>query len=136
MPEVKIQKDIREFKTKDIGNFTLPQAGCIALMGVAGFFTYKATHSWGVALVPVSMIAIVGFLKPMGMSFITFVRTFVREAVISPKIYVNESDFEYDYEEIIEPYAEEYDLKPIAVIQAEGVLNKKRNKADIQQIIR
>lgn len=134
MPEIKIQKDIRTFKTKDIGNFTFAEAGAIALMGATGFLTYKATNSWGVALIPASIIAVVAFLKPMGMSFITFVRTFVRETVISPKIYVNESDFEYDEEDVLE-YANNYDLTPIAVIQTEDGLNKKRSKADLEQII-
>lgn len=135
MPEIKIQKDIRNFKTKDIGNFTFAQAGAIALMGVTGFLTYKGTGSWGVALIPASLVAVVAFFRPMGMSFITFVRTFVKEAVISPKVYVNESDFEYD-EESISPYANDYDLTPIAVIQTDEGLNKKRSKSDLEQIIR
>lgn len=134
MPEIKIQKDIRSFKTKDIGNFTFAQAGAIALMGATGFLTYKATNSWGVAFIPAIIIAVVAFFKPMGMSFITFIRTFVKEAVVAPKVYVNESDFEYD-EESISEYANDYDLTPIAVIQTEGGLNKKRSKADLKQII-
>lgn len=134
MPEIKIQKDIRSFKTKDIGNFTFAQAGAIALMGVTGFITYKATNLWGIALIPASIIAVVAFFRPMGMSFITFMKTFVKEAVVSPKVYVNESDFEYD-EESISEYANDYDLSPIAVIQTEGGLNKKRSKADLKEII-
>lgn len=117
--EIKINQDIRKYKTKDIGNFSFKEAGYIALGTALAFVTYKFTNSFEIALIPFFIVAVIGFFKPFGMSFIQFLRTVVKEGM-SPREYINETDFKYDPEEIKELYGDEYDIPDaLYVIQTE-----------------
>lgn len=135
--EIPITKDIRKFKTKDVGNFSFKEAGFIAGAGAIGFFLYKMTENLYVTLPPAAIILVFGFFKPFGLSFWTFIKTFVKERFLTPPFLPNESDFEYD-EECFEPYKDEYDIDAVmAAIQADvTVSNIKRDKSDLAQLCR
>lgn len=105
--EIPITKDIRKFKTKDIGNFSLKQAGVIALGLGVGFITYKLSSSIETAVIPLGIILILGFFKPYGMSCLQFIKTVGMEK-LSPLVYINETDFVYDLDRFGELYGEEY----------------------------
>lgn len=105
--EIPITKDIRKFKTKDIGNFSLKQAGVIALGLGVGFITYKLSSSIETAVIPLGIILILGFFKPYGMSCIQFIKTVGMEKLSSP-VYINETDFVYDLDRFGELYGKEY----------------------------
>lgn len=94
--EIQITQDIRKYKTKDIGNFSFKEAGFIAVGIGAGFLTYKLTGNMESAVLPMMLVFVVGFFKPFGMSFPQFLKTVVKESFLTPRIYINESDFEYD----------------------------------------
>lgn len=102
--ELKISKDIRTFKTKDVGMFSFKEAGYIAVAGIlayGGYIVEKNVLNFEeinvFLLVPLPLIVLcVGFLKPFGLTFPQFVRTVFLEWVVDPKIYVWESDFVYD----------------------------------------
>ena len=98
--EIQISQDIRKYKTKDIGNFSLAEAGFIAVGCGAGFLVYKLTGNYEYAIPPTGIILAFGFLKPYGMSLPQFLKTVVKETMLSPRIYINESDFEYDPDDI------------------------------------
>lgn len=101
--EILISQDIRKFKTKDIGNFSFKEAAFLAGGLAVGFLTYKLTGSLEVAIFPAGIILIFGFLKPYGMSAFQFIKTVGKENM-STQCYVNETDFEYDSDEIAEQY--------------------------------
>ena len=105
--EIPITKDIRKFKTKDIGNFSLKQAGVIALGLGVGFITYTLSSSIETAVIPLGIILILGFFKPYGMSCIQFIKTVGMEK-LSPPVYINETDFVYDLDRFGELYGKEY----------------------------
>ncbi len=98
--EIQISQDIRKYKTKDIGNFSLAEAGFIGVGCGAGFLVYKLTGSYEYAIPLTGTILAFGFLKPYGMSLLEFLRTVIKETIFSPRIYINESDFEYDPDDI------------------------------------
>lgn len=107
--EIHIAQDIRKFKTKDIGNFSFKEAGYIALGAALAFATYKITKSVEIAIAPMMVVLVIGFLKPYGLTFIQFVKTVLKEQ-LTPHCYINETDFEYDPNEFEELYGE-----PIAI---------------------
>ena len=98
--EIQIAQDIRKYKTKDIGNFSLKEAGFLAVGIGLGFLVYKLTGSYEYAIPPTGVVLAFGFLKPYGMTLPQFFKTVAKEMFFSPKIYINESDFEYDPDDI------------------------------------
>lgn len=118
--EIIINKDIRNVKTKDIWIFSWKQAGFLAIaIGIgAGIILLekKVFHfekiNYLIPLVPMAIPLVFGFLRPFGMSFWQFCKTYINEAVIRPKTYnasfESEDDIVLDYEELIETYGIEY----------------------------
>lgn len=112
--EIIINQDIRKFKTKDIGNFSFKEAGFIVLAAVVGYGTYalekiQFEEAQMESCVLVAAIPLViGFLKPFGMTFIQFIKTYVSEKFITPSVYKWRSDFVYQMDEFGEIYGEEY----------------------------
>lgn len=102
--EIPISQDIRKYKTKDVGAFSFKEAGFIALGIGAGFLTYKLSGQYEIALIPVAIILIIGFFKPFGMSFIQFVRTVLKENVFTPRVYIWETDFQYEPDDFDKTY--------------------------------
>jgi hypothetical protein len=101
--EIPISQDIRKFKTKDVGNFSFKEAGFIAAAAIVGFAVYKAAGTYEYAIPPAAIVLVFGFLKPFGLTFTQFIRTVVREQ-LSPRVYIWESDFEYDKETLKKYY--------------------------------
>lgn len=132
--EIKIGQDIRKFKTKDIGNFSFKEAGFLVAGVAVGFLVYKLTNSYEAAILPAGIIIAVGFIKPYGMSLISFIRTVVKEKM-TIQCYINETDFEYNAEEFPELYGKDT-LIPASwdVIQTNTAV--KINKADKAHIIK
>lgn len=131
--EIYISRDIRKFKTKDIGNFSFKEAGFIALGVGAGALTYKLTNMIEYAIPPLFVIIFIGFFKPYGMTCIQFFRTVVKEALLMPHIFINETDFEYDSTQFDELYGEKIKVSSQwNVIQTPIV--KKINKKDKARI--
>ena len=105
--EVMINRDIREYAVKDVGPFTLKQAGCLAIAAVCGygvFFLEK--HFLGLTSVnEFQIISILiaalpgiafGFIRPYKLSLWQYLRTIMFENILSPKIRKYESDFDYE----------------------------------------
>ncbi len=136
--EIRITQDIRKFKTKDIGAFSFKEAGFLALAAGAGGITYKLTASLELAFVPVAIILIIGFFKPLGLSFFQFVRTVLKENLFTPKTYIWQTDFEYEPDEFEQLYGEKITIPSSwNAIQAEPESqNKKQQKLDKAQLIR
>lgn len=143
--EIEISRDLRSFKTKDIGNFSLKEAGFIAVGFAAFFATYKLTGSKEFAFVPMGVVLAFGFLKPCGLSLWQFLRTVMME-LISPMVYVYDNDFVYDYDDIYKKYKSDEDTPPekryilpdVSVIQeelSEGQPPVKRSKEEKALII-
>lgn len=128
--EVNITQDIRKFKTKDIGNFSFKETGFIIVAVGIGYLTYKITGNFDTAIIPAMIPLAFGFFKPMGMSLLTFIRTVGKE-LVSPQVYINETDFVYEPDEFDELYGEEIAIPTCwnDVIQTEnsttqGVIDK------------
>jgi len=121
--EIKINQDIRSYKAKDIGNFSLREAGFIALgLALAGI-TYYFTKILELAIIPMALVLVVGFIKPFGMTFIQFLRTVGRDAV-RPKVYPNRTDFVYDIDELEKEFGKEYRIPDCTEVIQTGVQPK------------
>lgn len=106
--EIPISRDIRKYKTKDVGAFSFKEAGYIALAFGVGVMCYTVFHcTLEVCLIPIALILVFGFFKPCGMTVIQFLRTVGKEQM-SPPIYYNETDMEYNLNEFNELYGDEY----------------------------
>ena len=103
--EIRISQDIRKFKTKDIGNFSFKEAGFLAVGASLAFVAYKLSGSFEIAIVPMFVVIVFGFFKPLGMSFMEFIRTVVKDK-LSTQLYINETDFEYEPDGFDELYGE------------------------------
>lgn len=146
--EIPINKDLRNFKTKDIGNFTLKEAGFIALAGIAAIISYKLQKTaFGeiksplLMLLPAVPFIILGFLKPFGLSFTTFMQTIYVEKYKMGKILYWESDFVVtpdiiedcfgeEYVESVFPSSEISAISPTEDVTAPKKKKKKRKKGD------
>ena len=106
--EIKISQDIRKFKTKDIGGFSFKEVGFIVLGVGLAILTYTLCgKSIELSIIPMALVLIVGFFKPCGMTFIQFLRTVGRDT-LRPQVYIKETDFEYDMNELQKIYGSEY----------------------------
>lgn len=126
--DIRVSKDIRKYKAKDIGNFSLKEAGFIVIGLGAAAFTYSLTQSIETALIPMIIFLAFAFLKPFGLTLTQFIRTAVAD-FLSPRVYIWETDYEYDYEEFAELYGEDiiFDTEDEELIQSDEsfVINKK-----------
>lgn len=139
--EIPISQDIRKFKTKDVGAFSFKEAGFIALAIGLGFLTYKFSGNYEIAILPVAIVLIIGFLKPFGMSFIQFVRTVMKENVLTPRVYIWETDFEYDPNEFSKIYDEQIRIPSSWEVihtekEAENKVQAKASKEEMARYIR
>lgn len=130
--EIQISQDIRKFKTKDVGNFSFKQAGFIAAAAAIGFVVYKFSNSFELAIPPAAIVLVLGFFRPYGMSAIQFFRTVVKEK-LTTQCYINETDFEYNFDEFKQLYGDDVIIPTDVVIQTAPV---KINKEDAERIIR
>lgn len=134
--DVKITQDIRKFKTKDLGNFSIKEICYIVVAAAVGIGAYKFLHfsldSCVICAVPV---LIFGFLKPFGLSFRQFIATVCKEEFFSPRVYHNETDFVYDADEFEEIYEEKI-LIPSGWDDKEASSEYKHSKEDLKEIIR
>ena len=146
--EVQITQDIRKYKTKDLGNFSFKEVGIIALAVATGLACYKLKggvlslsaitsndSDLTVAIVPMFIILAIGFLKPFGMSFVEFCRTVLVEEFFHPRLYYNETDFQYDPEKYSEIYGEDIE-EPSDWNVNEKPVNFKHSKEDMKEIIK
>lgn len=136
--EIKISQDLRKFKTKDIGNFSLKEAGYLALGVGSAFITYKLTEgSLELAFIPMAIILVIGFFKPFGLTFFEFTRTVLQENLFSPRQYIWETDFEYDPNEFEELYGEKISIPSSwnAIHAEHAEVDKKQLKLESSQWI-
>lgn len=111
--EVMINKDIRSYKVKDIGPLTIKQAlsiGVAAVLGYGVFFLeknilgIKTNDISDLQIVSIMIVAIIpllfGFAHPYGLSFKDWLLIMLYENILSPKIRVYESDFDYSKMEL------------------------------------
>ena len=123
--EIKINKDIRKYKTKDIGNFSFKEAGFIVLGVGLAYITYKFTNDINIAIAPMLLVLVVGFFKPYGMSFIQFLRTVVKDN-LTPQTYYFETDNVYCPEKIKTLYEESVQIdSELWVIQTQNSVDNK-----------
>ena len=124
--EINISQDIRKFKTKDIGNFSFKEAVYIAIGAGLAFGLYSINgNNVPTAMIPFIISAMVGFLKPFGMSFLSFLKLMIKDMARQP-VYINETDFEYEPDNVKEIYGNEYFMvaSDDDLIQSESVNNK------------
>lgn len=124
--EINISQDIRKFKTKDIGNFSFKEVGFIVIGAGLAFGLYTINgNNIPTAMIPFIICAMVGFLKPFGMSFISFIKLMIRD-MARPPVYINETDFEYEPDNVKEIYGSEYFMVATDddLNQSESVINK------------
>ncbi len=128
--DIRIPADIRKFKTKDIGNFSFKEAAFIvAGIGAMGI-TYYFTKSLEICFAPGIPILIFGFFKPHGMSCWQFLRT-VGKDKLTPQIYINQTDFEYEPEKFEEIYGEPIQLSPAWSNQDNAVNKQSKEEAKL-----
>lgn len=130
--EIRISQDIRKFKTKDVGNFSFKEAAYIAAAMAVGYLTYRFTSQFETAILPVGIVLVIGFFKPYGMSFIQFMRTVVKEK-LTTQCYINETDFEYSFDEFKELYGDEIATHYDGVIPADVDVNQTNTPAKINK---
>lgn len=93
MIEIEIPKDIRTYETKLIGPLTTRQLFCV--IGLAGscFLTYKAAVNllgedssliWFFPMVVAIPFALIGWVKPYGLTFEKFARSVFRSMFLAP----------------------------------------------------
>lgn len=93
MIEGKVPKDIRSYKTKIIGPFTVRQAACIFIMIAVDFIFYSTIWKsfylssdfliYGVIFLDVP-IAMFGWLEPMGMPLESYLKKILIRTFIAP----------------------------------------------------
>lgn len=122
--EVSINRDIRDYKVRDVGPFTLPQAACVAggLINVytvfqleKKLFNVETYNGFMVLSIFISAFPWVffGFIHLCGLTARQFIRTALIEQCLNPQIRVYESDHEFDdvgedvYEVNIPTYSKE-----------------------------
>lgn len=134
--ELPITTDIRNTKSKDIGNFSFQQAAFIAAGVGTGILTWKLTDSYEIAIAPAFLILIFGFFKPFGMSMWTFIGLFIREKIMTPKNMIYEDDFEFD-DETTKLFQEDgYDVSEVEYAIQAAPQKYKWSKEDKQRIAR
>jgi hypothetical protein len=132
--ELPITTDIRNTKSKDIGNFSFQQAAFLAGGLGTGFLTWKASGSYELAFVPTAIILIFGFFKPFGMSMFTFLRIFINERILSAKNLVYEDNFEFT-KEVAEMFQKDgYDIGEVEYANQAAPQKYKWSKEDKRRL--
>ena len=70
--EIAISRDIRKYKTKDVGNFSFKEAGVIVLACASAFMVFKMSGKGideiesviPLMLIPMALILVTGLFKP------------------------------------------------------------------------
>lgn len=93
MIETKMPKDIRSYKTKLIGPFTMRQLACIAVMGVVDIILYSLVIKpfqlptefiiYGLILIDVPIGAF-GWIEPQGLPFERYLKDVLLRSFIAP----------------------------------------------------
>lgn len=104
--EIFINKDIRKYKVKDVGPFTLGQVGGLTVAAIMGYGVYylekhflhleeiNDLQIFSILIAAMPGIAF-GFIKPYGLSFYKFLKTVFFENFVNPKVRIYESDFDF-----------------------------------------
>ena len=133
--DIQITQDIRKYKPKDLGPFSLKEIGFIIIAAGVGYAAHKFLHTEATTSIAFAFpILVVGFLKPFGLSFIQFARTIIKEEFFSPREYYNETDFEYDPNKFEEVIGEEVSI-PSNYNEKDVGLEFKRSKEDLKNMI-
>lgn len=105
--KITINKDIREYKVKDVGPFTIKEALSLLVAIILAYGTYYFTHKYfgwvitenDIQMLLISIVVIVplafGFAHPYGLSLKNYLFTLLVENVISPQLRVYSSDFDW-----------------------------------------
>ena len=104
MIEVAIPKDVRRYKAKVVGPFTLRQLICAIVAGAIAYIVWKVCKSFGAqtvedALGPILIAMIpalaIGWIEPYGMPFEVFALTTMISIVLAPKhrVYITENKY-------------------------------------------
>ena len=110
MEEIPINQDIRKYKVKDIGVFSLKEACWIAVGAVCAYGTFilqknffETTEiTYFVSLLAAVPAILFGFIKPYGVSFFTYLRVIMKENVLSPKYLPYESSVKYVLKDFVD----------------------------------
>ncbi len=138
--EVFINQDIRKHKPRDIGRFSLPEAGAIAVAMVLGYTVYALErHYFGVQtpnmieMLPIVLVVIppiaFGFGKIHGLSFNKYLKTSFVENYVNPQTRIFQSSMEFDYD-ISEFSAEELDAirESLSQVDPDCAIDEKTGK--------
>lgn len=105
--KITINKDIRDYKVKDIGPFTIKEAISLLIAGIfayAVYFLTKKYFGWSPTENDLELLLIIivaappvlfGFWHPYGISLKDYILTLLMENIVSPKLRVYGSDFDY-----------------------------------------
>ena len=115
--EIAISRDIRKYKTKDVGNFSFKEAGVIVLACASAFMVFKMSGKGideiesviPLMLIPMALILVTGLFKPYGIQFPRYALIIIKDK-LEPKIYPWKTDFTYEPENYGEIYGNEYKL--------------------------
>ena len=115
--EIAISRDIRKYKTKDVGNFSFKEAGVIVLACASAFMVFKMSGKSideietviPLMLIPMALILVIGLFKPYGIPFPKYALIIIKDK-LEPKIYPWETDFVYEPENYGDIYGNEYKL--------------------------
>jgi hypothetical protein len=133
--EVQITQDIRKYKPKDLGPFSLREVGFLIVAGAIGLASYKFLKT-GIqtSVIIAAPVLAFGFLKPFGLTLFQFLKTIIKEEFFSPREYYNETDFEYDPNEFDELYGEKIQI-PDGWNEKDVNAEFKRSKEDLKELI-
>ena len=122
--EIEINKDVRDFKPKEIGMFSFKEAGFVVVslgLGYGGFILSKTLGIEGLdksapfILIPMIPVLAFGFLKPQGLSLMVWIKTVLLEKLIGKKNYPMEceDDDETTIESIYALMGEDFDISTL-----------------------
>lgn len=114
--KIDINKDIRDYKVKDIGPFTIKEFISVLIAVILGYsvFALMKKMGWEISVtsgndlmfLPMILAAaiplIFGFYKPHGISMWTYIKTLFNENIVSPKVRTYGCDFDYSKLEVLE----------------------------------
>ena len=109
------------------------------IAGAAGFAAYKYLNRSidECVIFFAGPILAIGFIKPFGLTFREFLFTVFKEEFLSPRVYVNQTDFEYNPNELEELIGEPVRMSEEVWNNPEvNVMEFKHSKEDLKQIIR
>lgn len=96
--EIRVSRDIRTYKTKDIGNFSFKEIAWLVLGIGLGILVYLTTKSFEWCIPPIAICLVFGFLKPFKMPMTKFIKIIGKD-ILSPRVYYWQSDFKVSEED-------------------------------------